>query len=317
MVPRMWCSYTRRMQYIPVGALGLLAFLGCSSLEAPVSRAPAYVHASDNYRAFASVTGLSDYLRSDSDNGPLLAARHGGLDAGYPENALPSFERALRHGPIMIHCDVRLTQDGIPVLLRDANLERTTTGIGPVSQHPLSSVRSMLLKDAYNVITPFRVPTLEEAITWARGRTVLLLDVMDVPDTQIVLESVQRLEAQGHVVLVAQSPMDALHMHGREPNVMISLYIDHVGQLNALLAGGLDASRLIAAVSSDDITPDLVEFAHSHGIRVMLGGSNEIDYRAQSVGTVAYHAVFDRGVGLLLTGELALASRAVEEYESR
>ena len=298
-------------------AVGLLLILGCSSLEAPTSRLPSYVKTSEHYRKFDSITSLAEYLRSDSETGPLIVALHGGQDAGYPENALPSFDRALRHGPVLIHCDIQLTQDGIPVLLRGTNLERTTTGSGSVQQHSLAAVRSLLLKDAYNVITPFRVPTLEEGIAWARGRTVLVMDVANDRDMQIVIELVQRQEAQGHVIIVAHSPMDALHIHARAPDVMVALHLDDVGQLNALLAGGLSASHLIARISSEGLTPELVEFTESRGIRVMLANPDEVDPRARSVGTVAYHTLFDRGVGLLMTGNVPLASHAVLEYKIR
>ena len=55
---------------------------------------------------------------------PRLIA-HRGYAARYPENTLPAVEAALRAGACYVEVDVQLSADGVPVLLHDANLERT------------------------------------------------------------------------------------------------------------------------------------------------------------------------------------------------
>jgi len=65
----------------------------------------------------------------------LLGQRGVPLEA--PENTLVSFERALEAGLDGLQYDVRVTAGGEPVVLRDARLERTTDGHGPVDEHGL------------------------------------------------------------------------------------------------------------------------------------------------------------------------------------
>ena len=86
-----------------------------------------------------------------------------------------------------------------------------------------ATVRSLLLRDAYGVITPFRVPTLEEALAWSRGRAVLMLDVKEVRYMETILDGILRHGAENRVVVITYTLMDALHVHGRAPEVMISV----------------------------------------------------------------------------------------------
>ncbi|MCM0021006.1 MAG: glycerophosphoryl diester phosphodiesterase, partial [Tagaea sp.] len=53
---------------------------------------------------------------------------HRGARASAPENTLPGIEEAHRQGAAWIEFDAKLTQDGVPILMHDETLERTTDG---------------------------------------------------------------------------------------------------------------------------------------------------------------------------------------------
>lgn len=55
---------------------------------------------------------------------------HRGAGKLAPENTLAAFRLGARHGYRMFECDVKLSQDGVPFLMHDAGLERTTNGAG-------------------------------------------------------------------------------------------------------------------------------------------------------------------------------------------
>jgi glycerophosphoryl diester phosphodiesterase len=55
---------------------------------------------------------------------------HRGAGKLAPENTLAAFKQGLAHGYRMFECDVKLSADGVPFLLHDATLERTTSGSG-------------------------------------------------------------------------------------------------------------------------------------------------------------------------------------------
>ena len=61
---------------------------------------------------------------------------HRGAGKLAPENTLAAFRFGAEHGYRMFECDVKLSADGVPFLLHDATLERTTNGVGPAGDQP-------------------------------------------------------------------------------------------------------------------------------------------------------------------------------------
>ena len=55
---------------------------------------------------------------------------HRGAGKLAPENTLAAFKLGASHGYRMFECDVKLSADGVPFLLHDSTLERTTSGHG-------------------------------------------------------------------------------------------------------------------------------------------------------------------------------------------
>jgi glycerophosphoryl diester phosphodiesterase len=113
-------------------------------------------------RASASVTTV----RSFPDRALVVA--HRGASADHPENTLAAFEAAARAGADVIEFDLRLTADGVPVVLHDEDLSRTTDGRGVVRETRLSELKQL---DASRGRGPrLEIPTLAEALD-AIGRT--------------------------------------------------------------------------------------------------------------------------------------------------
>jgi glycerophosphoryl diester phosphodiesterase len=61
---------------------------------------------------------------------------HRGAGKLAPENTLAAFRLGAAHGYRMFECDVKLSTDGVPFLMHDATLERTTNGIGLGGDQP-------------------------------------------------------------------------------------------------------------------------------------------------------------------------------------
>ena len=88
-----------------------------------------------------------------------LIIGHRGAAAVLPENTMESFRLAFHeHQADMIEFDLHLSKNGVPVILHDAKLERTTNGRGFVAQKTLSYLKSL---DAGR---GFKIPTLEEVL---------------------------------------------------------------------------------------------------------------------------------------------------------
>lgn len=68
---------------------------------------------------------------------------HRGAGKLAPENTLAAFKLGASHGYRMFECDVKLSADGVPFLLHDATLERTTSGHGIAGQQTWSALSTL------------------------------------------------------------------------------------------------------------------------------------------------------------------------------
>jgi glycerophosphoryl diester phosphodiesterase len=115
---------------------------------------------------------------------PVIA--HRGASGQAPENTIEAFELAVRQGADAFELDVRLTADGVPVVLHDATLDRTTDRSGPLRALSLAELREVDAGARFTLdgrIFPFRaadvrIPTLSEVL---RGfpEMPLLLEVKE------------------------------------------------------------------------------------------------------------------------------------------
>jgi glycerophosphoryl diester phosphodiesterase len=90
---------------------------------------------------------------------------HRGAARCAPENTLAGLRRARQLGCAWVEFDVRLTGDGVPILLHDDRLERTTNGFGAAAALPLAAVRNFDAGRWFgSSFIGERVPTLEETV---------------------------------------------------------------------------------------------------------------------------------------------------------
>jgi glycerophosphoryl diester phosphodiesterase len=68
---------------------------------------------------------------------------HRGAGKLAPENTLAAFRLGAAHGYRAFECDVKLSADGVPFLLHDATLERTSNGQGTAGDLPWSALSQL------------------------------------------------------------------------------------------------------------------------------------------------------------------------------
>ena len=111
----------------------------------------------------------------------LVFAHRGGAKLA-PENTLASFARGMGEGSDGIECDVHLSRDGVPVVIHDATLDRTTDATGPVSARTADELAR--IDAGYRFETEGRFPFRGQGIGVPR-----LSQVLDtVPAGRIIIE---------------------------------------------------------------------------------------------------------------------------------
>ena len=111
---------------------------------------------------------------------PLVFGHRGGAKIG-PENTLLAFARGLAAGADGFECDVRLSSDGVPVVIHDPTLDRTTDTTGPVSALTADALarvdatcRFQPGAPAYAATEVVGVPTLQSVLERFPGARVII-----------------------------------------------------------------------------------------------------------------------------------------------
>ena len=111
-----------------------------------------------------------------------LIYAHRGVSAVDPENTLRAFRHALSIGVDGIELDVHGTADGIPVVIHDRDIGRTTDGDGYVDQIPLAGLETLDAGQGEHV------PTLAEVLALVGDAAHLDIEIKGNDVEQAVLD---------------------------------------------------------------------------------------------------------------------------------
>ncbi|MCI5043661.1 MAG: glycerophosphodiester phosphodiesterase family protein [Aquisalinus sp.] len=261
---------------------------------------------------------VADYLAClRTEDIMLISAHRGGPVPGYPENAIETFENTLTHGPMLIETDVRMTADGVFVLLHDEDLERTTTGSGLLSETTYAELQDIRLRDNRGRVTEFSIPTLEEAVEWARDRAILQLDVKRGTPIDGVVDMVAAWDALPHALVIAYTADDALRASRADPDATVSVSIYDTGRLDSLERQGLDTDRIAAWTGTESEDPDLWSALNARNISAAWGSFRTLDDEIERTGdTTQFARLADEGLDILSSDLHKEAFNAVEERQN-
>ncbi len=125
---------------------------------------------------------------------PLIG--HRGASGSFPENTMLAFKEALREGADGVEFDVRLTADGVAVVIHDATLDRTTDGQGQVAELPLAAIRD------FDAGRGERIPTLAQVLE-ELAPTPVVVEIKEVEAAPVVTAVIQAAGAGDRVVVGA------------------------------------------------------------------------------------------------------------------
>ncbi len=119
-------------------------------------------------------TPAMDRLQAELDRprGELLIAAHRAGHLRAPENSLAAIEEAVTEGADLIEIDIKVSVDGVPYLMHDQTVTRTTSGKGDAERLTYAQVRQLTLKGGAEP-----PPTLLEALRRSCGRVLVDLDL--------------------------------------------------------------------------------------------------------------------------------------------
>jgi glycerophosphoryl diester phosphodiesterase len=180
------------------------------------------------------------------------------------ENSLEGIRRAAELHADAVEIDVRLTQNGVAVLMHDRTLRRTTGRAQPISAISFDALRRLRLSNGE------AVPTFAEALDALPQHMRIAVEVKVPPAIDPILDEIRNQRRQRDVMLWSQHLSPARVAAHREPEIETSLLRDTFTPWGhrALLR---DAHRCGASGISarwEAVTPAFTANAHRMGLFV-------------------------------------------------
>jgi len=260
---------------------------------------------------------LHEFFRYTGNDAVLVSGHRGGMVPGFPENSIATFENTLRHTPAFFEIDPRLTKDSVIVLLHDATLDRTTTGKGKLSDYTFEELKQFRLKDAQGNVTDYSIPTLEETIEWARGKTVLNLDHKDVP-LQMTADLLKKHKADAFMMLTVHSASEAKFYLAENKNRMFSAFIRNKEEFDEYEKSGVPFTQLIAYIGPivKPENQELYLLLHQKGTMCMISAASSYDkLKSAKERKFAYISIVKDGASILESDMPIEAAEAIRDFQ--
>lgn len=237
-----WAATAATLSVPPVQAAGPAASL-------PVARAVSSEVASSLADLDMVILRPLTVLRSPGETGVVIAHRGDSLAA--PENTMPAFISSIARGADYLELDIRLSEDGVPVVIHDSTVDRTTDGSGVVAEMTLEELRALdagsWLSDGF---AKTRIPTLDEVLSMVRGKDVrVVIEYKGTWKKSAVRATVDMIAAAGladTTLVQSFSETTVARIAAAAPRLRL-----------ALLTHDLDASTVAtaAAIGADAVNP--------------------------------------------------------------
>jgi glycerophosphoryl diester phosphodiesterase len=240
---------------------------------------------------------------AELEGGTVVNVGHRGTAGLAPEHTFASYDLALENGADYIEQDLRMTSDGVLVVVHDEDLDRTTRGpaencTGPVGEKTLEQVKTCDVGSFFNERYPdfardeyegLKVPTLEEVFRRYGTETNYYIETRSseappgnpgIDDSSGMEEELLRLmdeyglrePAAGSWRVLIQSfvPASLEEIHAEDPSLpLVQLYSDE--ETGEAIGADLEAAGNYAVgigPSMDDVDGGLVEAAHARCLAI-------------------------------------------------
>lgn len=244
--------------------------------------------------------GAFQSLRAPGEAG-FIAAHRGGAEA--PENTLEAMRLAIDGPAAFVETDVQLTSDGVPVLMHDWTIDRTTDGTGPLWAHTWQEVQRL---DAGSWFGPefagARVPSLEQflAVLAPSGKQALLELKGSWTRAQVrtVLDLLADAGVEHRVVLASFSLTTLQYLRDAADHIPRAIISRKVSGDPAVLAAACGAIAIITSRAFLVGDPGAVDRIHAAGLGVLAYTLNNEDSWTVALSLGVDGFITDQSAGL-------------------
>ncbi len=221
----------------------------------------------------------------DFYQGCILNFAHRGAREHAPENTLPALERAADLGADGIELDVQLSRDGIPVVIHDFRVDRTTDDHGLVADMALAELHNLDAGAYFSAeFIRIHIPTLDEVFEAIGNRLLVNIELKERSASSRLAQAVTKCVAAHNmtqrVIISSSNPITLRHVRQAAPEIAIG-YLSYPDMRFPLSEGWL-VRPIIGQHEAQHPSFSLVDekyirWAHKRGYRVNTWTVNQIE----------------------------------------
>ena len=184
---------------------------------------------------------------------PVVVVAHRGFMRTFPENTLAAISGAFARGADAVEIDIRLSKDGVPVVMHDETVDRTTNGTGAVRDMTWAQLEPLDACVRWQGSWPraaCTVPTARQALATAHGHGTLLLHLYgaySLADLAGLIKTIRDEGMEERVVFICFDLPTLRNVRQLDPALPL-------GYLVTTLPASLDG---VASLGRAAIVPDL------------------------------------------------------------
>lgn len=202
----------------------------------------------------------------------VLVIGHACAAGEAPANTLAGVRSCLDCHAEAMEIDVQLCADGVPVLMHDDTVDRTTNLKGPVREKSLAELQAA---DAGNGEP---VPTLDQVLSLVAGRLTVMCELKATPDApdqdqacvDAVVEVIRKHKAEAWTAIHSFNPVMVERARNTEPRVSATIITGPIQgeQIDRLLGGLMKRNAQAISVEHHCVDRALVEKAKRRQVSV-------------------------------------------------
>ena len=226
--------------------------------------------------------GLSHhFLTADGMRVRPIVIGHRGFSARYPENTLLSFRKAVELGVDGVELDVRLSKDGMAVLMHDATVDRTTNGIGAVADLTWEQLRTLGAGSwKAEEFANERIPLLGDVLNALPAELMVHVEIKPEGITPTVARVIRDMNAEDRVTICsfhASVIADAVKLLPSAPRILIAGAEagKDMDAFKAFIRRALEHGANAISVHYAGIQPAFVRYAHQRAVPVIAWTIND------------------------------------------
>jgi glycerophosphoryl diester phosphodiesterase len=155
-----------------------------------------------------------------------LVISHAACGGHAPPNTLAGVRKAIELGADGIEIDLQASSDGVPVLMHDLTVDRTTNGSGAVAELAVEELRKL---DAGGGEP---VPTIDEVLEITNGKVLLVMEIKQPGIEPLLADAVHKSNALRSVMAWSFFPQAIEGMRLAEPRIPCGLLVSREALAN-------------------------------------------------------------------------------------